>query len=70
LVFSASVAISGVPVKAMKAALGNARRMFAASTAYCERCASSVMTMMSERSESFGKVSPWAVPNFWMRVKT
>ena len=45
-------------------AQGILRRMFAASTAYCERWASSVMTMTSDRSESFGNVSPCAVPNF------
>ena len=49
-----SPAISGVPVKPMKAAFGRAFRMFSAKVSYWLRCASSVMTMMSALSESFG----------------
>ena len=65
-----SPAISGVPVKPMKAAFGRALRMFRASMSYWARWASSVMTMMSARSESIGYVSPRSVWNFWIRVKT
>ena len=46
--------MSGVPVKPMNAALGSALRMLSAKTSYWLRCASSVMTMMSGRSESSG----------------
>lgn len=52
-VFS-SPAIKGVPVKPINAALGSALLMFMVKTSYWLRCASSVMTMTSERSESFG----------------
>ncbi len=41
-------------MKAMKAAFGSAVRMFRARMSYWLRCASSVMTMMSERRESTG----------------
>jgi hypothetical protein len=43
-----------VPVKPMKAAFGRALRMLAAKMSYWLRCASSVMTMMSDRVESTG----------------
>ena len=43
--------------------------MFSANWSYWLRCASSVMTMMSDLSESFGYVSPSSVRNFWIRVK-
>ena len=38
----------------MKAALGSAPRMFSASVSYWLRCASSVITMMSERLGQLG----------------
>lgn len=47
-----SPTIRGVPVKPMKAAWGRAFLMFWANMSYWLRCASSVMTIMSERSES------------------
>jgi hypothetical protein len=43
-----------VPVKPMNAALGSAFRMFNASVSYWLRCASSVITMMSDRSDRTG----------------
>ena len=55
--------ISGVPVKPMNAAFGSAWRMFSASVSYWLRCASSVMTITSSRSESTGiSVSPVSQP--------
>ena len=58
-------------MKPMKAAFGRALRMFSARVSYWLRWASSVMTMMSERSESFGIASrPARCRNFWIRVKT
>jgi hypothetical protein len=50
-----SPAISGVPVKPMKAALGRALRMLSASVSYWLRCASSVMTMMSSARTAPGR---------------
>ena len=41
-------------IKPMKAAFGRAFRMFSANVSYWLRCASSVMTMMSERSDRTG----------------
>lgn len=44
----------GVPVKPMKAAFGRALRMLVAKMSYRLRCASSVITMMSDRVERTG----------------
>ena len=60
-------------MKPMKAALGSALRMFSASVSYWLRCASSVITITSWRSESTGIcVSPAALSmrNFWISVNT
>ena len=46
--------IRGVPVKAINEAWGRAVRIFSASVSYWLRCASSVMTMISDRSVSTG----------------
>ena len=55
-------------MKPMNAALGRAFRMFNAKVSYWLRWASSVMTMMSDLSESFGYASPFSVRNFWISV--
>jgi hypothetical protein len=39
-----------------------------ARVSYWVRCASSVMTITSSRSETTGCVSPFSVRNFWIRV--
>src|SRR5690349_19248127 len=54
----------------MNAAFGKARRMFAASWSYWLRWASSVITIISSRSDSTGIGSPRSVENLWINVKT
>jgi hypothetical protein len=57
----------GVPVKPMKLAFGKASRMCRARPSmrsYCERCASSAMTMMFRRGDSSGIFSPFSGRNF------
>ena len=58
-------------MKPRNEAFGSAVRMLAASVSYCDRWASSVMTMMSSRSDRTGMSAPFSGGmNLWMRVKT
>ena len=59
-----------MPVKATNFAFGSAVRRFIASVSYWLRCASSVSTMMSSRSDSTGCSVPGSVRNLWISVNT